>query len=226
MKRGPRGRARTGPRRGKRSVREDHRQPDQHVLDASVAARLLAGGSRRDEPPHGGSGQRARIVPERQTARVELLLESESVDPGLAATDEVGFVNVEDAVERAHVHHHLAGGRRQRTAHPAACAHRRHRYVVGGRPAEHAGDLITSRRAHDQDLRRSLAGAFIHDRERPQVADRPFVDCGRAHDLLELSSHPSSDSGPLDTHSCLAANRPASQPVRMGTPNPQGPLYS
>ena len=45
------------------------------------------------------------------------------------------------------------------------------------------------------------------------LADRTLVDRGRPDDLLELGSH-------LDAR---AAKRPASQPVRIGTPNPHDP---
>src|SRR5207245_5387931 len=205
--------ARAGPRRCKRSVWEDHRETKHHVLDASVTARFLAGRPRRDEATDGRPRQRARIVPEREPARVELLLEGVAVDSGFARADEVGLVDLEDAIEGAHVHHDLARGRRERATDATPSTHRRDGDALGSGPAQHVSDLVSARRAHDEYARWDGAGALIHDRERPEVADRTLVDRGHTDDLLEVGPHAS----------CLAAKRPASQPVRMGTPKPHGP---
>ncbi len=75
-------------------------------------------------------------MPERQATRVELLLEHQPVDAGLAVDDQVGLIYLEDAVEGAHVQHQLAGFRRERAADPAASTHRRHDHMAGSRPPQ------------------------------------------------------------------------------------------
>src|SRR5438132_11358282 len=151
---------------------------------------------------------------ERQPACVELLLQPVAVDTRLASAHEVGLVDLKDAVKGAHVEDQLAGHRRERSAYSAASPHRRDRYVVGGCQAQHSGDLLATYGTDDEHTGRCLAGTLVHDRERPQVADRALINRCRAHDLLELAPH----------WPCLAAFRPASHPVRIGTPKPHGPL--
>ncbi len=149
---------------------------------------------------------------ERQAALVQVLLEHEPVDARLAAAGEIELVHLEDAVEGAHVQDEFPGAGRQRAAHSAAASHRSHRHTAGAGPAQDRGHLLAPRRPSDQHLGWCIARALLHDPRRPHVADRPLVQGGGAHDLFEFSPH-----------FYLAAKRPASQPVRIGTPNPHGP---
>src|SRR5258705_4080814 len=144
-----------------------------------------------------------------------MFFENQSVDARFAPTGQIRLIYVENPVERSHVEHEFSGLRRQRAADAAASAHRRDPYSIRVRPAEDRGHLLAPGRAGDQDTRRCDAGALVHDAEGPVIADRSLVKGRRPDDLLELRPHWG-----------LAAKRPASQPVRIGTPKPQGPLYS
>ena len=150
-------------------------------------------------------------MPERQFPRVELLLERVAVDPRLAAAGQVRFVNFQHSVERAHVEHELARGGRQRAADAASAAHRRDRHPPRSGPTQDRRELLTTRRPRNQHPRRRVAVAHFHHREWPQVAHRTLVDGCGADQLLEVRPHR------------FAALRPASQPVRIGTPKPHGP---
>src|SRR5207245_10406281 len=68
------GRSWAWSRRHERSVREHHREADDHVLDAAVTARLLARGARPDPPADGRARKRARELAWRAAARGERLL--------------------------------------------------------------------------------------------------------------------------------------------------------
>ena len=179
----------TWPRRRKRAVGQHHGESKHHVLDASVATRLLARGSRGDQPPDRGAGQGARVVSERQSSRVELLLERVAVDPRLAAARQIRFIDLQHPVERAHVEHELAGGGRQGAADAASTAHRRHRHPLRGGPTQNRRELLTTRRPRDQHPRRRLAVPDFHHREWPQVPHRALVDRGGPDQLLELRPH-------------------------------------
>src|SRR5205085_4734392 len=100
---GTSGGSRARPRCRKRPISEDHRKTEHHVFDASVPTRFLTRRSRRDESAKCRPGQRARVVAEGETARVELLLQCIAVDTRLALADEVCFVDLEHAIERPHV---------------------------------------------------------------------------------------------------------------------------
>src|SRR5207245_6233838 len=138
------GRSWAWSRRRERSVREHHREADDHVLDAAVTARLLARGARRDQPADGRARKRARVVTQRQAARVELLLEGVAVDTRLAPSNQVGLVDLGNTVEGGHVEHDLARRRRTGAANAASTTHRRDRDVVRARPAEDRSDLVTT----------------------------------------------------------------------------------
>ena len=149
---------------------------------------------------------------QRQASRVQLLLELVSVDARLASHDEVGLIDLEHAVESRHVEHEVAFGRTDRAAHPGPTAHRSDRDVILRGPAHHGRQLLSPRWPDHVDRRACLARAVIHHGQRPEVAHRSRVDCLRPGYLLQLGS----------AH--FDAYCPASQPVRMGTPKPQGPL--
>src|SRR5207247_9077922 len=100
------------------------------------AARLLARGTRGDQAADGRPGQRARVVAEGQATGVELLLERVPVDARFAAADEVGLVDLEDAVESGHVDRDLACLGRHSAADPCCPTHRRDGYIVRGGPAQ------------------------------------------------------------------------------------------
>src|SRR5438445_994918 len=213
MERGPHSGSRTRAWRREGSVREHDRQAHDHVLDAAVAARLLARRPRSAQPSDGRPRKGAREVAEREAKLVEVLLESHAVDAGLAPAGEVGLVDLEDAIECAHVDDELIGFRRQGTANTASSAERRDRDSVRGSPPEDGGDLLSAGGSNYQNAWRGAAGALFHDRHRPQIAHRSLIEGGGAHDFLELFSH----------WPAFALHRPASQPVRIGTPKPQGP---
>ena len=129
MQRGSGRRPGTWPGRRKSAVGENGGKSEHHVFDASVAARFLARGSRGDQPTDRCARQRARVVAKRQAARVELLLQDVAVDPRLAPAGEVRLVDLEHAIERAHVEDELSGGRRKGPAHAASTPHRRDRHL-------------------------------------------------------------------------------------------------
>src|SRR5207245_11307294 len=131
------------PRRD-RSGRAHHREADDHVLDAAVTARLLARGARRDQPADGRARKRARVVTQRQAARVELLLEGVAVDTRLAAANQVGLVDLGNTVEGGHVEHDLARPRQEGAAHAASTTRRRDRDVVRASPAADRSELATT----------------------------------------------------------------------------------
>src|SRR5450631_218318 len=126
---------------------------------------------------------------EREVALVEVLLENQSIDPRFTPARQVRLVDFEDAVEVAHVEDELTRLRRERAAHAAATSHRGHRHATRGRPPQDGDHLLSARRSCDQDTWRRLTPAFVHDRQRPHVANRPLVERGGTDDLLELGSH-------------------------------------
>src|ERR1700674_1678455 len=153
-------------------------------------------------------------MPKREAALVEVLFEHEPIDARLARAGEVCLVDLEDAIERGHVEHELARLRRQRPADAGGAAHRRDDHMVRGRPAQDGGDMLAGRRPSDQYTWRRIARPLVHQTKRPEIPDRALFESAGPDELLEINSHPFG----------LAAKRPASQPVRMGTPNPHGPL--
>src|SRR5260370_15223899 len=125
---------------------------------------------------------------ERQAPRAELLLESPAVDPGLAAAHQVGLVNLEDAVEGAHIEDELAGCRAECSTHAAAAAHRRDRDVIGDSPPQHRGDLLTAGRSHDHRSRRCRSPPPPPACPPPPLPDPAVGDGPSAHDPPEPSS--------------------------------------
>lgn len=71
--------------------------------------------------------------------------------------------------------------------------------------------MVATGRPGDHDASWLVAGSLVHDRQGPEVPHRAFLEGRRPDYPLELDPH------------AFAAQRPASQPVRMGTPNPHGP---
>jgi len=131
------------------------------------------------------------VVAERQAPLVQPPLQRQAADAGARADQEVVLVDL-DVVEASEVEDDLVARRRQRAADAAAAAGR---HQPAAR-AEHRGGLLRRAGPDDLDLRRRIAGARPHQPLRPQVV------------------HPL----PLAAHA--AAQRPASQPVTIGTPNP------
>ena len=73
--------------------------------------------------------------------------------------------------------------------------------------------MLAARGPGDHHACRRLPGPLAHDGQGPKVAHGALVERGGADDPLQVGPH----SG------ARAAQRPASQPVRIGTPNPHGP---
>src|SRR5260370_35347431 len=170
MRRGPQSGSRTGAWRRESSVGEHDRQAHDHVLDAAVAARLLARGTCGAQPADGGAGKRAREVAEREAKLVEVLLESHSVDAGLALAGEVGVIDLEDAIESAHVDDELIGCRRQGPAHPTSSATRRHRDSVRRSPPQDPAPLIASSGSTHRDEWRGVSEPTFNNAPRPDIA--------------------------------------------------------
>ena len=163
------------PWRGERAVGQHHRQAQHHVLDAAVATGLLARGPCRDEAADGRPRQRAREVPQRQAALVQLLLQHHSVHAGLTRAGQVDLIQSQNAIEASHVEHELARSWCERAAHARGAAHRGDRDRVRAGPPKDGDHLLAAGRAGDQHPGTLRTVTFLHETERPEVSHRPLV---------------------------------------------------
>ena len=81
---------------------------------------------------------------QREPAPVEVLLQRHAVDAGFAGACEVDLVDLEDAVEGAHVDHELARLWAKRTTHSASATERGDHHIVSGRPAKDLHHLVAA----------------------------------------------------------------------------------
>ena len=106
---------------------------------------------------------------ERQAALVQALFQDQAVHPGFAPADQVGLVEIEDAVEASHVEHELPRARREGPANARGSAHWGDRHTVGRRPTQDGGHLLAPGRPSDQDLGTLQAKAAISELDRSNV---------------------------------------------------------
>ncbi len=133
--------------------RGDHPQAAHHVVEPSVAGRVLAGGAGGREAADGGETEALRIVAEFEAALGEQGLGGRAGETGAEEGLAGGLVEVEELVEPAQVERDDGGERpalRVQSADDAGAAAERH----DGDPAlgadrEQRGDLVLAAGQHD-----------------------------------------------------------------------------
>ena len=169
------GRSGGGPARSDHgAVGEDRLEADDHVLDLSVARRVLAGAPGRDPAADRCEVEALREVSDRHPVDLaELVFEVRAERAGEHLDDAGHHVDVDDAAQRRRVEDDPTEHGRCRSAHAAAAAGDGERQPGVVADLDDASDLVGRRRAHDHlgELR-DLAGQCPVQCQRPPVAAR------------------------------------------------------
>ena len=113
---------------------------------------------------------------ERQAVLVQMLFKRHAVHARFAAAGEIGLVNFEDPIERAHVEHELSGFRCNRAADTATTTERSDDEPVSGCQSEYRRHLLAAGGPSHQHSGCGLARSLLHDRLRPQVANGALIE--------------------------------------------------